>query len=318
MGSPLPALALNRLKLVAVFSAAALGCASSEGSALAPPPAPVASRPPPAPARRLDLKTPADNLQAFIKTRGSLDGSDVVYWWTGSIHSLVPGERGRELFQFEGFNVGRTVKTEGGWLFLSREAAFYKSPETGEILSRWTNFDNKEVEVLHVWNDPVNSKWLLSSKSGDFGVPFDDVGDEVYFRVEVFLKYPSPLPRSRFPRYSQADDYQAAELFQFFTRRRDLEDDSLATVPARLSWTRIGPFLPWMEMGDRPGQLVYHTYGKKLPGGYSELPPRIRAEVEAKRPEYKTAPTEYKEPNQTTWRAFRSILQQRGEAPREP
>jgi hypothetical protein len=256
----------------------------------------------------LDLSTPESSLRAFMKARASLDGADAVTWFAGTVWAWMPGAQQRPLFGFEGFNVARALEADGGYDLLTREAAFYSDPQTGEILETWANpFTDETVKVVHVWNDPVNFPFRLDGPRGPFRAPASVVGDDVVFNSDVLLTYPSPLPRAQFPDNSQNDVYQAAELFNFFCKRAELEDDARASAPALISWTRIAPWLPFMAMGDRAGQLVYHCRGKKLDGGFAELPAKIRDYVEANDPKYASAPTEFTQPNETSWTYFRKL-----------
>lgn len=259
----------------------------------------------------IDLSDPAQNLQGFIKTRASLDGQEVVFWWTGSIHSFIPGERGEHLFDFEGFNVARVQKVEQGYILLSREAAFYKDIDSGEILTTWANpISGQKNSIIQVWNDPVNQRLFLQSRFGPFGITTTLLGDDLYWNFEVFLNYPSPLPHSEFPKYSGSEDYQAAELFQYFTKLSDVNDQNLVSVPCQISWIRISPWLPWMEMGTRPGHLVYNCHGKKLAKGFADLPSQIREYVLQNHPQFQHAPEQFREPNETSWTYFKRLLQQ--------
>ena len=234
-------------------------------------------------------------------------------WFSGMTWAWRPREQQRPVFAFEGYNIGRTVEAEGGWDLLTREAVFYLDPATRQPLETWSNpYTGKDVGVVHIWNDPVNQRLRTDGPRGPFLLPITDCGDEVVLTLDVYLTYPSPLPRARYAAYSQDDVYQAAELFQFFCSRSDLESDDVLDAPARVSWTRVGPWLPWMEMGDEPGQLVYHAQGYKLPGGYDDLPAWIRSRVESEKPEYRTAPTELTEPNETSWTYFKKVIEARG------
>jgi hypothetical protein len=271
--------------------------------------------------RPLNLSRADDNVYAWRRVRGSLDPEEeVVYYWTGHIYAVVPEDPSdfaspgapvftSPLFRFEGFNVARFIEDGAGdYTMVSREAAFYENPRSGEILECWDNtlFDLPgPVRVLHVWNDPVN-----------FGVgPVDYVehSDRVVFFSDVFLAYRSPLAgEERFLPYSASDVYQGAEMFNFYVRRADLENEDLAVVPVEISWTRVGQFLPWMQMADRPGHLVYSVRGWKLENGFDGLPEHIRQYVEdqgmdhfAHAPEQ--APYGYS-PNATTWRNFASAF----------
>ena len=258
----------------------------------------------------LDLSSPEGNLRGFLKARASLDGEDTVTWFTGNVHAWIPGGKHTHLFGFEGYNVSRVAEADGGYDLLTREAVFYLDPETRQILEKWKNpFIDDEVGVTHVWNDPVNQPLRLDGPRGPFHVPVTGIGDDVFFNLDIFLAYPSPLPRAQFPENSQGDLYQAVELFQFYAKRSEIENESVLSAEAKVSWTRIAPWLPWMRMGDRPGQLVYHCRGSKLPGGYQDLPEWIKAYVESNDAKFASAPREFTQPNETSWTYFRKQLE---------
>ena len=245
-------------------------------------------------------------LETFIKIRADLSGAESVFWWTGNIYSYIPGERSQRLFSFEGFNVARIIRAEGGYQMLTREAAFYKDPTTGEILEHWHNPLNEcKVEVVHVWNDPVNQQFMAQSERGPFSVPSEDLGNgATCYYFDALLAYPSPLPRAEYPLNSQNDLYQGAELFQFFVQNEDFDEDS-SDVPCAISWTRLGPWLPWMEMADAPGNVLYQCRGAKLKGGYEGLSEQIRSYVETHHPEYQHPPETFTKPNETSWTYFK-------------
>ena len=189
------------------------------------------------------------------------------------------------------------------------EMLAYEDLQTGEILQEWRNpFTQETVEVVHVWNDPVNS----TSKSKTFGIPYTRLdNDRICFHIEVPLFYPSPLKKAEWPQSSRSDMYQAAELFQFFVSEKDLHNAGLKSVPFDISWVRFSDFLPWMKMADRPGYLMYSSRGSKLKGGYPALPEKIRNFVEANHPEYATAPDKYTTPNMTSWKYYKQLMEQR-------
>jgi hypothetical protein len=256
----------------------------------------------------LDLTEPTQNLDAFVRTRASLGPEDTVTWWTGAVHAQIPGGDFQRLFRFEGFNVGRIVTVEGGYRFLAREAAFYQDLRTGGILETWSNpFTGKTCPVLHVWNDPVNFEFLLNGPRGPWRAPVTEIGDDVMWPQDILLAYPSPLPMAQYPHSSADDTYRAAELFQFFCRRSDLDNTDQQAVPCRFAWTRLCPWLPWMEMGTRPGGLVYHCHGAKLGAGYRDLPETLRGYVADHNPTYERSPEAWSAPNETSWTYFRRM-----------
>jgi predicted heme/steroid binding protein len=258
-----------------------------------------------------------ENLRAFIKTRASLvPDQEVVFWFGGEIHAYIADAGARHILGFEGYNIARCVKVEGGWRILTREVGLYRDPDNRRILhGTWNNpFTGMENQVVHVWNDPVNLQFLEKNpRDGKpFLVPFTRVGADLCWHIEIFLRYPNPLPPSEFPAESASPFYESAELFQLYARVDDLHDSNLVSVPCQGSWVRMGQWLPWMEMGERPGRLVYHCFTKKLENGYQDLPEDVRAYVEEHHPEYMHAPSNYMTPNETSWTYFRKLLAQKG------
>jgi len=260
----------------------------------------------------LDLEDPSDNFSCFMRTRGDTAGEEVVFYWSGSISSFVPGERGSLLFRADGYNIGRLVQVDDGYELLTREVFVYRDPASGEILDSWPNpFTGEEVEVVHVWNDPVNSYMPRSDGDWEFRMPYNLLDDgRICWNLDILLTYPSPLPVDSYPEFSASDIYQGAELFHFFVSFEDLENSELTSVPCQISWTRFGQWLPWMKMGQRPGYLIYHCSGSKLEGGYDALPEDIRELVEENHPEYTRAPEEWTSPNSTSWTYFRQLLEE--------
>ncbi|MER6782737.1 MULTISPECIES: DUF1838 family protein [unclassified Streptomyces] len=239
--------------------------------------------------------TPAQLLHAFARTRASLDGGEVTFLWSGDIYSWAPDQPYRRLFGFEGLNVARLVPDPetDGFQLLTREAAFFLDPQTREILETW-----EDKPVVHIWNDPANLRLR------PFPVPLTELGDQVCFSLEIPLAYPSPLPVADYPLNSADDTYRALELFQFFAPAAVLTTDE-PSVPSTMSWTRMSPWMPWMEQGQRQGGLTFHCRGRKL-GSYAEVPERTRAYIAARHPEYAHAPEKWTEPNETSWTYFRT------------
>jgi hypothetical protein len=258
----------------------------------------------------VNLSDPNDALRALIKTRASLKPDDVVTWFAGDVYAWQPDEAARApIFGIEGYNVARAIEVEGGFDLLTREAVFYLDPRTRQIIDEWENpFTSQTVEVVHIWNDPVNQRLRAQMPWGPFRVPTTHMAGETTFRLDVFLAYPNPLPASKYPELSNSDTYQAAEIFGFTTSTSELQDEGVAGASSHVSWTRIAPWLPFMKMGSQQGHLVYHAEGRKLPGGFDELPDHIKARVEQDGPVYKTAPEQFSEPNATSWTEFKKRL----------
>ena len=260
----------------------------------------------------LDLDKPEDNLYAFAKVRGSLDeNEEVIYYANGSIYGIVDGERDKHLMDYEMYNVG-ILKPNGehSYQLLTREVLLYMDKKTGAVLESFDNpYTESSVEVLHVFNDPVNQNFVLEGKYGKWGVAHKKYGkDKICMSADILLAYPSPLTVEEYPENSQSDLYEAGELFQFFVSEKELNNPTVKSVDCTISWTRIGPWLPWMNMGQRPGKMLYQGAGYKLSGkDYNEMPAVLTDYVLSHKPEYRHAPAEYTTPNETSWTYYKKM-----------
>lgn len=240
--------------------------------------------------------------EAWVKVRSSLDAAESTFLtWTGSIYSFIPGEKKQRLFKIVGMSVSRCIPaTEGAWDFTSRELTYYLHPETGEILEQWENpWTGETVTVMHVANSPVQGHF-----KGQF--PAQVEGENATFVFDLFPTYPNPLADNpKFKDYSPNPTYQAAELFKLTVPTADLSNAELRSVSKlRLSWDRIGPWLPWMKMSDRPGHLIYSACGGKI-SGYDQLPEPLLSEINTRVPLYRQAPAQFVEgEDMTSWLAF--------------
>jgi hypothetical protein len=64
-----------------------------------------------------------------------------------------------------------------------------------------------------------------------------------------------------------------------------------------------------MEMGDRPGQLIFHAAGMRLKR-WEDLPDMMKQEIEASYPIYRTPPPlDDARPNETSWTYFKKHIE---------
>jgi Protein of unknown function (DUF1838) len=245
--------------------------------------------------------------QHWVKTRSSLDPTQSTFLtWKGKIYAFIPGEKRQLLFKILGLSISRCVLTEeGSWDFTSRELTYYLNPQTDEILPKWENpWTGETVSVMHVANNPVQGKF-----QGKF--PAQVEGDSTTFVFDLFPTYPNPLADNpKFAEYSPNPIYQAAELFKITVPTADLFDSALSSVSQlQLSWDRIGQWLPWMKMGDRPGNLIYSAFGSKV-SGLGDLPQLLQNEINTRVPLYKQAPKAFVEgEDMTSWLYFQKHFQ---------
>lgn len=264
--------------------------------------------------QKLDLNNPDDAVKAMRKFQASLvDGKPVVYWWQGTVYSRVPGEKDRLLFVYQGMNVraAGTVTEAGrgyGYRQVSREILIYQDPQTKQVLRTWTNpWTGRQVDVIHVANDPVNSRPMFAQgPGGPMKFPGFFKGGMGFLPIEVPLFYNNPLGGDYQPYVG--NDYQAMEIFNFFFPEAQLLDANTDMADVSVSWARVSGWLPWMEMGSRVGQMIYNGVGRRF-GSFEDLPDVLKTEIRAKYPEYEVPPSlDDTRPNETSWTYFKKVL----------
>jgi hypothetical protein len=255
----------------------------------------------------VDLSDPAQSLRSFLKLTGDLDPTkETPGWFGGTVFADTRRDRPlKPLFDVEGFGVVRTEEQpDGSFRVFNRECAFYKDHKTGEFLDTWKNPMNKEVvDVMPIHNMTVNAHLIVSEKVGtaiemDFDghlmeVPlrlgWDKFGDKLFSTFEVHTMFPSELKPDVWPRESAGKILRIAEIFQRVANLAELEDPDTTSADYSGTWTRIGPWLPWMLQGQTEGNLVFRTFMTKLKS-IDELPAPLRKITEERLPEFFVAP----------------------------
>jgi hypothetical protein len=265
----------------------------------------------------LELDTPEGALVAMRKIQCSTeDGVATTFWWHGNVYSRVTGEPDRLLFQVEGMNIRQCGpltddENDPDFKMVTREILLYMDPKTGEVLESWKNpWTGGTVNVIQVTNDPVNGRYATTGRDGEpFSLPFSIQGDQWWLTSTIPLFYPNPLGGD-YQKYV-GGTYHATEMFNFFGDVASLQDDKLQSVPTRVGWVRISRWLPWMEMGDRPGLLYFHTAGRKL-NNHDDLSATMKAQIEKNYPIYnRPPPLDDDRRNETSWTFFKKSLSTR-------
>jgi hypothetical protein len=242
----------------------------------------------------LNLDDAKDNLKALLKLQADLSGADVLSGFPGKVWGWVPGKGNTLLFNTYGIGCSHIEEVENGYNFYHRELLYYLDPQTNEVLKVWNNpYTGKKVEVRHILNDPVNRFYPFAG--GRFAPPFpyDVYGNDIVFQISVFRFDPSPMSRADYPLHSADDNYQSAELWGMIGRIEEVMDPEVTSASCVTSWSRVSQWLPFMEMGDAPGIMVFHSHSYKLMGGAAELPANILAYTEKNHPKYLESPREW-------------------------
>ena len=242
----------------------------------------------------LDLDSPEGNLEALLKLQADTSGKDVISGFGGEVWGWVPGVGNQMLFRSYGIGASHVEEVDDGVRFFHREVMYYLDPQTGEIINDWVNpYTGKRVEVMHILNDPVHRFYSLQGGRFGFPWPYTVVGDDLVFRISVFSFRDSIMPQVDYPLHSANEKYQATELWMMNGRVSEVMDPKITSASCVTAWTRVGQWLPFMEMGDAPGVMVYHSDSYKLLNGLDGLPPAIRDYTEKNHPKYLESPKEW-------------------------
>jgi hypothetical protein len=234
-------------------------------------------------------------------------------YWEGRLWSRVPGERDRHLFDVIGINVRQCAMLSDarrgpGFRSVSREIMVYLDPETGEPIDSWKNpWTGDTITVMHVANDPVNMRspsFAFDENGAPSKVELRLYDDTLVASNEIPLFYTNPLG-GNYQRYV-GGQYHAMEIFNTFYRAADFLDPGVARIgDSRLAWQRVSTFMPWMEMGDRSGLMVFNATGFST-FDPDRIPDKLWKLLDARYPLYRTPPPiDDARPNETTWTVFK-------------
>jgi len=294
---------------------------SLAGAALAGSTAGLAAGAPAAERRRVafDERDPRQNLEAFIRITGSTDPDvQVLMHNEARVFSVIgDDEIVRPLFDMEGYKVRRSIRQDdGSFRILQREVFVYKDLETGEIIDQWRNpFTDETVDVVHLFNNPVNHHISTvfpryynpgteerQVEPEPFVMPWTMLGGQATFFFDTNTKWKNVLDPKVWKRESTGDYVRVTESEWYTVALADLEDPTLTSIDYVGGWSRLGPWLPWMFMGGKPGHLRYRGKKTKL---YSidQLREPLRSYV-AKLPLAQQAPTAWSEPNESSFEGY--------------
>jgi hypothetical protein len=303
---------MQRRKLIAAMLAAPVAAGVAARASASTPAGPSGFR-----TGRLDLTKPVDNLTGLLKLQADLAGKPVIAGFPGKAWAWVPGEGNVHLFNTYGIGASRLEWSAADevWRLYHREVLYYCDAQSNEIMDSWRNpLTERRVEVLHILNDPVNRVYSL--KPGPFAPPYPYFaeGDRLVFQLDILRgTEKSPMSRKDYPLHAQQDLYQSGELWAIGGSLAEVNDPRITSANCHTAWARVSMWLPFMEMGNRPGQMIYHSQSFKLMGGVADLPPNIRAYTEKHFPKYLEPPTEWTglARNETTWSYSKRVIDER-------
>lgn len=236
-----------------------------------------------------DLSDPEQNLRALVRVQGSLEEEDVPYWYDGTIFASVGEQAPLPLVKFEGMEMyWMRHLGPNEYELIGNTVTFYRDLETGRMIDEFKNPYTGEVNrVTPSVQGGGPGRGFNYSLRGIRPTAFVEqmpdkplVLDWSMARDHLWMHnqtvYPPGLPPPRAQRQTM------------FVPMAAFLDDNQPNLPTVFSSTVFMPWLRWMNMGDRPGHVIWHASGVKL-RSIDDLPAEYRDRAEKEYPERMSA-----------------------------
>ncbi len=213
----------------------------------------------------------ARGVELYMKLHATSGDGLVPWYYTGRIYAVQEAKPPQHLFNLEGTEIYWVRrKSESEWESYSSTLTFYRDARTGEYFDSYRNpFTGKTLSVRP--NVLRSNKLASFSPRGNGAIPWlaeaHQNGDNVWL---VTSRYALSMPQPWI------------EIQTMFGQAGALVDPRNLRPPTMFSSSYLAPYLAWMEMGDTPGHLLWHSSGSKLasyddiPGGYMERARRMQ------------------------------------------
>ena len=231
--------------------------------------------------------SPEEHLDAIVRLIGSRKEENVPWWYLGIVYAQQEGQPPLPLFRIEGAETYWFRHGGDGTYWLSaRTLTFIRDFKTKEMIREFDNPLTGEMndvkpnilgstDAQHYTPQGILSSWVKSSEEATGSLAFNwrIVGPTVFLIKDRGLpEAPQPWLEAQTP---------SAPVDAFFDADRD-------SLPSFFTSTYLAPYPEWMEMGDRPGHVVWHSSGGKL-ASVNELPAEYLERARAEHPEQLSA-----------------------------
>jgi hypothetical protein len=236
-----------------------------------------------------DLSKPEENLAGMLRMQASLTEEDVPWWFDGTIFGIVGEAEPKPLVRFEGCEVYWVRPVENGAHELTgHTVTFFYDLDSGKSLDTFANPYTDELNKVtasvqgggagYGFNYSVDgvrpTRFLDKMPARPLQLQWSMARDTIWMHAET--AYPPGMKQPRKQRQTM------------FAPLADFRNPDVRNLPTTFSATVFENWPRWMDMGDRPGHVIWHASGAKI-RTIDELPPEFRARLERDHPDRMTA-----------------------------
>ncbi|MBL8630595.1 MAG: DUF1838 family protein [Rhodospirillaceae bacterium] len=265
----------------------------------------------------IDFTDPVAGHRANVKLRGTLGNGWVWRTYWGDVLASLPEGKPVPLFKFEGVIKARwTDNGDGSNTELLFDVSTYRDWNTGQILEKFQNpLTNETNDVIGVWDGPTATTY---GPNGRFGpgaaskpttpvvLPWRIQSGRAWLAESAAFERPHPLSPAEWPKASSGPKTMSAINVNISGELRDLENKK-PSAPHDLQWTSMRSWLPWLELGQRPGYVLTMGIGRKI-NGPDELPASAREIIAKQQPNFITDEQPWAEAL-SSWERYKKLRQ---------
>ena len=236
----------------------------------------------------------SEPLLVHARLRVDLCTGRGLHWYGGWLWGKRPFDRAQRLFAVEGVSFTAIGwDPDGAMRMTMDEAGFWLDPRTREVLDEWINPLNGLACPIKHFRTKQRQKFLASGEwvatrpeiDGEGRIEPPSVAGPYTWSGETLV---AAMPNRRDVAERDPLSYTGAvrahtSLATFGGATAELARPLDRWVDCFTHFQSMGPWYPWMRMGQEAGQLSFQNEGRKL-RSVDELPARLRQLLDSRQP----------------------------------
>lgn len=255
-------------------------------------------------ARQPGLAAGDSNLDPFatiVRLRGCRSG-EFWLWIAGDVFGRTPSESLRPLSGFCSVLRMRYREIEGkkAYAFEQRESCHFYDVGDASVLEEWVNPYTGKTNIAVGYVAPEfrfrldadgvhDAGNALTLQSGGFPRGVETDGTDVWSTEVRRNEYATGLRGNDIPEAHGGSVRRSTDIVTYRAPIDQVLDDSVRVVQASATFMADLPWLQWMLMGSRPGNVFWYGHGKKCVSA-DEIPDAIAERVERIHPGFLADP----------------------------